>query len=57
MVGECRGEEPERNDGSQCEAPDPHAATPFCRLTTTAIFRPPSTRRNFICPLATRNLV
>jgi hypothetical protein len=31
-----------------------HAATAVCRLSTVAIFRQPSIRRNLICPLATR---
>jgi hypothetical protein len=48
IVGECRGEEPERYDSSHREAPDPHAPTPFGRLTTAAIFRPPPIRRNLI---------
>src|SRR6266851_5019959 len=45
MQGEIRGLR-------SCRAPVPgYAATGVCWLSTAAIFRQPSIRRNFICPL------
>src|SRR5713226_1058847 len=54
LDGERRGEDAEGEDSCERSAYDRHAATPVCWLSTAAIFRQPSIRRNLICPLATR---
>jgi len=52
--GERHGEKGEGEDDCERIAYDPHAATAVCWLSTVAIFRQTSIRRNLICPLATR---
>ena len=50
LRGERRGEEAEDKDGCERNAPDRHAATVACWLSTAAIFRQPSSLRNLIGP-------
>ena len=50
----CDSEQAEDEGGAAPSAYEDHAATVVCWLSTAAIFRQPSIRRNLICPLATR---